>query len=82
MKLVTVDPEVTRVKKRKVVTVLRDQDDGALTVQVDGAHLPMEEFLENHMPLQVGGFSQDGPRLVALMIAEEVEPDRTASLGF
>jgi hypothetical protein len=82
VKLVTVDPEVTRVKKRKVVTVLRDQDDGSLTVQVEGAHLPMAEFLETHIPMQVGGFSPDGPRLVALMIAEEVEPERPASLGF
>ena len=82
MKLVTVDPEVTRVKKRKVVTVLRDQDDGSLTVLVGGEHLSMDDFLENHLPLQVGGFSQDGPRLVALMIAEEVEPERPASLGF
>jgi hypothetical protein len=81
MKLVTVDPEVTRVRKRKVVTVLRDLD-GSLTVQVGAELLPMEEFLENHIPMQVGGFSVDGDRMVALMIAEETEQERAGSLGF
>lgn len=82
MKPVSVDPEVTRVRKRKVVTVLRDQDDGSLSVQEGDEYMPMEEFLKTHIPLQVGGFSQDGPRLFALMIAEETEPERAGSLGF
>jgi hypothetical protein len=42
----------------------------------------MEEFLENHIPMQVGGFSVDGDRMVALMIAEETEQERAGSLGF
>ena len=68
-------------RKRKVVTVLRDHE-GSLTVQVGEERMPMEAFLENHIPMQVGGFSADGDRLVALMIAEETEQERPGSLGF
>lgn len=82
MNSVSVDSEGKRVRKRKVVTVLRDQDNGALTVQEGDEYTSMEEFLKTHIPLQVGGFSQDGHRLFALMIAEETEPERAGSLGF
>lgn len=61
--------------KRGVYVVHYNGNDYQLTVVVDGATVPMEEFTETHVPVQVTGLTHLGyekaQNFIGLLIAEE-----------
>lgn len=67
---------------RKVYPVRCYNGGLSLTVMVDGNQVPMEEFIQTHIPIQVTSlfpFNSNEPLLtVALMIAEEDGPPATS----